>query len=136
MDDDRTEELLSAINENVNRAIAYETDPLHYGVVNRWSPDGTESRGDCKDYALAKREALLAAGFPDSSLRIAIARIPDGELHAVLTVTTNRGILILDNLTSDLQWIDETPYRWIEWQSPDDPLRWLPMSDSYEPTLR
>jgi predicted transglutaminase-like cysteine proteinase len=129
-DDERTEQLLNLINERLNREITYESDPAHYGVVNRWAPDEPADKGDCKDYALAKRQALLAAGFPGSALRIAIARIPDGELHAVLTVTTDRGILVLDNLSSNVTWIDEMPYRWIEWQSPDDPLRWLPMSDS------
>ena len=118
------------INERVNSDITYEADSLHYGVVNRWASDAMGRKGDCKDYALSKRQVLLAAGFPDSALRIAIGRIPDGELHAVLTVTTDRGIRVLDNLNSDLRWIDETPYRWVEWQSPDDPLRWLPMSGS------
>ena len=136
VDDDRTEKLLSLINERVNSDITYEPDPRHYGVVNHWALDAMGHQGDCKDYALAKRQVLLAVGFPDSALRIAIARIPDGELHAVLTVTTDRGIRVLDNLTSNTAWIDETPYHWIEWQSPDDPLRWLPMSDTFDSFLR
>jgi predicted transglutaminase-like cysteine proteinase len=121
--DDKTAATLVAVNDRVNDAIAYEPDPEHYGVANRWvlNPD----YGDCKDYALAKREALRAAGFPDAALRIAIVRTPQDKLHAVLTVETDRGALVLDSLTPEIRPWSATSYEWIERQAGDSPLHWV-----------
>ena len=121
--DDKTAATLVAVNERVNNAIIYEPDPEHYGVANRWelNPD----YGDCKDYALAKREALRAAGFPDAALRIAIVRTRNDELHAVLTVDTDKGAIVLDSLTPEIRPWSETSYQWLERQAGDSPLHWV-----------
>jgi predicted transglutaminase-like cysteine proteinase len=123
--DSRTEALLVAVNDRVNRAIRYEDDEEHYGVANRWTLTPEDGAGDCKDYALAKREALRAAGLPDQALRIALVRTRDNALHAVLTVDTDKGVLVLDSLTSDIRPWTAAPYRWLTRQSADDPLRWV-----------
>jgi predicted transglutaminase-like cysteine proteinase len=121
--DDKTAATLVAVNDRVNGAIKYESDPEHYGVANRWELN--PEYGDCKDYALAKREALRAAGLPDSALRIAIVRTPQDELHAVLTVDTDKGALVMDSLTSDIRPWSATSYKWLERQAGDSPLHWV-----------
>jgi predicted transglutaminase-like cysteine proteinase len=122
---DRTASTLARVNDYVNDAITYETDEEHYGAVNQWTLNAIGGRGDCEDYSVSKREALRAAGLPDDALRIAIVRTPRGEFHAVLTVDTDRGVLVLDNITSEIHAWTDTPYTWLKRQSADDPLDWV-----------
>jgi predicted transglutaminase-like cysteine proteinase len=128
--DQQTKALLVQVNDRINNAITYESDMDQYGVANRWSLDAVGGRGDCKDYALAKRQELLAAGMSESDLRIAIVRIPSGELHAVLTVDTDAGNLVLDSLTSQIRPWSQTGYDWIQRQSSDDPLQWVKVASN------
>ena len=123
--DDHVAATLVAVNDHVNEAITYVADPQHYGAANQWTLIAGEGYGDCKDYALAKREALRAAGFPDQALRIAIVRTPRDELHAVLTVDTDKGVLVMDSLTAEILPWSDTRYRWLERQSAESPLRWV-----------
>lgn len=116
---------LAAVNTEVNVAITYESDEQHFGVANVWMPNAIGDKGDCKDYALAKRELLVGEGFPQKALRIAIVRTARDELHAVLTVDTDRGDLVLDSATTEIKPWWQTSYRWLERQSADDPLRWV-----------
>lgn len=123
--DDRTMAALAAINEKINNSITYQADFQHYGVANRWTMTAVGGSGDCKDYALAKREALRDAGFPDSALRIAIVRTAQDGLHAVLTVDTSKGVLVLDSLSPDIRLSSQTDYQWLERQAADSPLHWV-----------
>jgi predicted transglutaminase-like cysteine proteinase len=132
--DDRMAQTLVAVNDRVNEAITYVADPEHYGAPNQWTLIKGEGYGDCKDYALAKREALREAGLPDQALRIAIVRTPRNELHAVLTVDTDKGVLVMDSLTPEiLPWAD-THYRWLERQSAENPLKWVSLVESADAT--
>ena len=83
---------LTAVNNRINRAIIRATDMEVYGVEDYWATpleDGTaKARGDCEDYVLEKRRALVAAGVPESALSIAVATTPWGEGHALLLVST------------------------------------------------
>jgi predicted transglutaminase-like cysteine proteinase len=126
--DDRTAAMLVAVNDRVNGSITYESDLTHYGAPNRWTLNPEGGYGDCKDYALAKREALRQAGLPDQALRIAIVRTPRDELHAVLTVDTDKGVLVLDSLTPKIRPWTETSYLWLERQSAENPLRWVSLA--------
>lgn len=128
--DDHIAATLIAVNARVNDAITYESDVTHYGSANQWTLNPEGGYGDCKDYALAKREALRTAGLPDQALRIAIVRTERDELHAVLTVDTNRGVLVLDSLTPKIRPWSETSYSWIERQSAQDPLRWVSLASN------
>jgi len=123
--DDRMAATLVAVNDRVNDAITYESDVQHYGAANRWTLNPEGGYGDWKDYALAKREALRQMGLPDSALRIAIVRTPRDELHAVLTVDTDKGVLVLDSLTSEIRPWSDTSYLWLERQAKDSPLHWV-----------
>ena len=53
--------------------------------------------GDCEDYALAKRNALLNAGWPKDKLGLCVCYTQSGEGHCVLWVDTDKGSFILDN---------------------------------------
>jgi len=126
--DDRVAATLVAVNDKVNDEITYEADPDHYGAANQWQLLKDGGYGDCKDYAVTKREALREAGFPDQALRIAIVRTPRDELHAVLTVDTDKGVLVMDSLTSDIRPWANTHYQWIERQSARNPLEWVSLA--------
>src|SRR6218665_2894649 len=57
---------LKRVNSHVNRTIKPRYDAAGTDVWN-----ANASSGDCEDYVLAKRKALIKAGIPASSLRIA-----------------------------------------------------------------
>jgi len=67
-------------------------DAAHYGRVDYWTIPA-DGMADCEDCALAKRKALIALGLPHRALRIAIGRLPSGEAHAVLSVSTDRATM-------------------------------------------
>jgi predicted transglutaminase-like cysteine proteinase len=115
---------LREINEDVNRDIKPMDDERHYGRAEYWNIP-TDGFGDCEDYALAKRQQLIAMGFSERALRIAIVYTWKNERHAVLTVVTDRGDFVLDNLTEEIRNWDETDYRWIEQQDPLLGLGWV-----------
>ena len=126
--DDTTWKTLNQVNASVNDAIWPEDDQRHYGRAEYWNIP-TDGLGDCEDYALTKREQLAAAGYPLSALRIAIVVTRQGERHAVLTVATDRGDLVLDNLNDDVKAWNATGYRWIERQDPHHPMQWVSIND-------
>ncbi|HEV2565766.1 MAG TPA: transglutaminase-like cysteine peptidase [Microvirga sp.] len=109
-------DLLSSVNLSVNRRLIPVTDRNHWGVVDLWSYP-TDGMGDCEDYQLLKRKLLIEAGLPRRALRMTVVIDENGEGHAVLTVRTDRGDLILDNKTDDvLEWF-RTNYRYIKQES-------------------
>ena len=79
----KTMATLRKVNASVNRSITPRAD----GAVDRWSASGAS--GDCEDYVLAKRRALIKAGFSPSALRIAYVKTSWGEGHAILVVKTS-----------------------------------------------
>ena len=95
-----------AINENINQKIAPDTDQRIYGVPELWVYPRTV--GDCEDYVLLKRQTLIEQGFSASNLLITVVLQPNGEGHAVLTVRTDYGDYILDNMRSDVRLWSET----------------------------
>lgn len=108
---------LKRINSQVNRSIR----PRNDGGVDVWSVD--VSSGDCEDYALTKRRALIKAGVPASSLRLAYVKTRAGEGHAILVVKTTRGDFVLDNLNASVRPLSQSGYRIIS-TSGADPMAW------------
>jgi predicted transglutaminase-like cysteine proteinase len=98
---------LKRVNLRINSSITPRDD----GAADVWNP--TASAGDCEDYVLAKRNALIRAGLPASSLRFAHVRTPSGEGHAILVVKTSKGDFVLDNLSPLVRPLGETSYRMI-----------------------
>ncbi|HRP78665.1 MAG TPA: transglutaminase-like cysteine peptidase [Aquamicrobium sp.] len=115
---------VSQINVAVNAAIRPMSDFDIYGRDEVWAyPD--QGVGDCEDYVLEKRRQLAAIGIPLSQLLITVVRKPDGEGHAVLTLRTDKGDLILDNLRDDMRVWHETGYRYLKRQSGEHSGRWV-----------
>ena len=113
--------LLNEINNKANNAI----EPI--SNFDHWDYP-TDGKGDCKIYALFKRKQLIDQGFPRQALLMTIVRDQDGEGHAVLTVKTDRGDFVLDNLTDEILPWNDTGYRFIKRQAQDDPNVWLAMT--------
>jgi len=125
--DAATWQTLQAINNAFNAAIRPEEDAVHYGRVDYWTIP-TDGYGDCEDYALAKRHALIAAKLSPRALRIGIARSAQGEAHAVLTVATDHGDYVLDNMTDAVLPWGETKLSWIARQTPDQ-AQWVSLGN-------
>lgn len=112
------------VNTNVNAAIWPQDDEAHYGRAEYWTIP-TDGYGDCDDYALTKRKALIEAGVPIRALRIAIVLTPHNGRHAVLVVATNNGDFLLDNLTDAIIERHQSDYVWIEQQDAQYPREWI-----------
>jgi predicted transglutaminase-like cysteine proteinase len=114
---------IEKVNDAVNADVAPVTDLELYGQPEVWAyPSG---KGDCEDYVLLKRRLLAARGFPESTLLITVVRDENNEGHAVLTVRTDRGDLVLDNKRREvMRWAD-TPYTFVKRQSERNPLVWI-----------
>ena len=108
--------LLSAVNRYVNASIRPMRDQDHWGAVELWGlPD--DGYGDCEDFQLLKRKLLVEAGLPRRALRMTVVIDRGGEGHAVLTVRTTRGDLVLDNQTEEILPWQATGYRFVQRES-------------------
>ena len=111
------------VNRSVNSSIKPMNDYDIYGKDEVWAfPRGA---GDCEDYVLEKRRDLSQKGISLTDLLITVVRKPDGEGHAVLTVRTNQGDFILDNLNDMVKPWDTTGYRYLKRQSTTHTGRWV-----------
>ena len=115
------------INYQVNTEIQPATDQEIYGVEERWAYPTTA--GDCEDYALLKRRMLMQAGFPASDLLMTVVLQPNGEGHAVLTVRTDRGDFILDNMRNRVLLWSQTEYKYLKRQDEANSGRWVKLDD-------
>lgn len=115
------------VNSAVNTAVEPVTDEDAYGVQEYWAYPTTE--GDCEDYVLAKRRKLMEDGFPASDLLITVVLQPNGAGHAVLTVHTDRGDFVLDNMRNKVELWSQTEYTYVKRQSPLNSGRWDKISD-------
>jgi predicted transglutaminase-like cysteine proteinase len=119
---------LAKVNAFANAEIEPISNLDHWGtMLDHWDYP-TDGKGDCKVYALFKRKQLVDQGFPRAALLMTIVRDQNGEGHAVLTVKTDRGDFVLDNLTDEILPWNETGYRFIKRQAQDDPNVWLAMT--------
>lgn len=114
---------LARVQSDVNRRITAIEDIDQYGWREHWTYPDTGS-GDCEDFALEKRRALIAAGWPAQALFLAVARIPSGKAHTVLVAATSAGDFVLDNLKSAVVPWRRLPYAWKIRQSAAAPARW------------
>ena len=113
---------LSRFNQHINEEISPVSDMDHWGVLEKWSQP-TDRKGDCEDYALLKRKLLIEAGWPRQALLVTVVLDTKGGGHTVLTVITDRGEFILDNLKDEIRRPDRTGYRFLKRQSQEDPNR-------------
>jgi predicted transglutaminase-like cysteine proteinase len=106
---------LASVNLDVNAAIR----PVYR---DGWLPG--RDAGDCKDYALTKRQRLIDVGWPSSALPVAIVRTFLGEQHLVLVARTSDGDFILDNLRQDIVSWTQARYSWEKIQSTTNMWVW------------
>lgn len=94
---------VDAVNSYVNARIRFVDDRVQFGTGDRWlapSESLARGRGDCEDYAIAKRAMLRAAGFADKDLYLVILKdLSRRADHAVLVVRAAGRFLVLDNGT-------------------------------------
>lgn len=120
---------LDRINRQVNAEIRPVTDMVQYGVEDYWTLPRS-GKGDCEDYALLKRQRLIRAGWPVSSLLMTVVFDEKKEGHAVLTARTADGDYVLDNKTDTLKLWSKTPYHFVMRQSYLNARVWM----SLDPT--
>jgi predicted transglutaminase-like cysteine proteinase len=117
-----TSELLKRVNRSVNLSIAPRLKNYGPSLEDEWTiaPD----KGDCNDYAVTKRHALVESGLPAKALRLSVVTTAAGIGHLVLVVTTTRGDVVMDNLTEAIRPWQSTNYRWLKIQSASDSRFW------------
>jgi len=119
--------LVTSVNVAVNEWVSPMSDIDIFGKDEVWAypNDGV---GDCEDYVLEKRRQLShAIGL--SNLLITVVRKKNGEGHAVLTVRSDQGDLILDNLSDEVKTWDKTGYRYLKRQASSHTGRWVSLVD-------
>ena len=120
---------LVAVNAEVNRQITAATDETVYGRPEVWAYPDKIGEGDCEDLALLKRRDLIKQGWPAGALLITVVRQQNGDGHAVLTVLTDRGDLVLDNLNPRVLVWNATNYEYVKRQSEYDSGQWVSIDD-------
>ena len=113
--------ILADVNADVNASIEPVSNLDHWGtILDHWDYP-VDGKGDCKIYALWKRKLLLDRGFPRQALLMTIVRDLDGNGHTILTVKTDKGDYILDNMVGEIRMWDATGYKFVKRQSQSDP---------------
>ena len=123
----RWDQLLQ-VNDRLNRRIREITDRRNYGVSDYWTIG--QRAGDCEDYIIAKKHALIGLGWAADQLLYAVVEGRYSEYHAVLVVRTEWGDYVLDNLTGDIAPWQDTRYRFIIRQSAANPHAWVHVAGS------
>ena len=121
----KTLAILDEVNRRANAAIQPVSNLEHWGtMLDHWDYP-LDGRGDCKVYALYKRKLLIERGFPRQALLMTIVHDLEGQGHAILTVKTDHGDFVLDNLSDEIRAWDATGYTFLKRQAQDDPNVWL-----------
>jgi predicted transglutaminase-like cysteine proteinase len=124
---------LRHINAAVNAAIEPVSNLDHWGtMLDHWDYP-TDGKGDCKIYALQKRKMLIEMGFPRQALLMTIVRDQEDNGHTILTVKTDKGDFVLDNMVEDIRAWDMTGYQFVKRQSQSDPNVWVSIGTSSAP---
>ncbi len=98
------EEQIKAVNNYANKK-QYVLDINNYAMADYWAiaKEFLYNGGDCEDYAITKFFSLRWLGFDKKKLRIVILQDANlGIPHAILAVSFNNDVLILDNQTQQV----------------------------------
>lgn len=126
------------VNAAINTAISYRSDALTWNMEERWvMPIRSEgvTYGDCEDFALEKRAALLEAGAPADLMRMATAWSPGTGLHAVLILRLEAGDYVLDSVSPHILTVSQTRYEWRSLQTGPSLLEWSTVSNDPQGAL-
>jgi predicted transglutaminase-like cysteine proteinase len=115
---------IANINAWVNKNIDPVADTDHWSSLDKWDYP-SDGKGDCEDFALLKRRMLIEEGFPRQALLITVVKEKNGDGHSVLTVKTNRGEFVLDNLSDEMRPWTRVPYRFVKRQSQHNQNAWV-----------
>jgi predicted transglutaminase-like cysteine proteinase len=115
---------IERVNQWVNANVTPMSDMDHWGVIDQWDYP-TDGKGDCEDYALLKRKLLIEEGLPRQALLMTVVKDLNNEGHAVLTVKTNKGDFVLDNMRDDVRPWTQTGYRFVKRQSQENENIWV-----------
>ena len=133
LSDEQLMAMARVVNALINTSISYRSDAMVWNMEERWvlpiSSEGVRY-GDCEDYALEKRAALLAAGAPAERIRLATAWSPGTGVHAVLILRLEAGDYVLDNTTPHILTVGETVYEWRTLQTGPSLLEWSSVSNT------
>jgi predicted transglutaminase-like cysteine proteinase len=128
--DENAWNVINRINSYVNDIIRPANDYDIYGQDEMWAyPTNV---GDCEDYVLLKRKFLIEKGVSPSNALITVVRKPDGEGHAVLTIRTDRGDYVLDNLSERVRNWNRTGYTYLKRQAETLPGRWVEITGAHD----
>nr|WP_245514883.1 transglutaminase-like cysteine peptidase [Jiella endophytica] len=116
-----------AVNSAVNSNIFPRTDEEIYGVPEYWAYPTTQ--GDCEDFALLKQYMLEREGVPASALLVTVVKQTNGDGHAVLTLRTDQGDFVLDNLDNKILAWQATDYTYLKRQAADNSGKWVGIVD-------
>ena len=117
---------LHSVNRAVNSTIIAERN--FEGLAGeKWVIN--PPRGDCNDYAVTKRHALMKLGWPARALLLSEVITSWGEHHLVLVVRTRGGDLVLDNLSHSVVSWTRKPYKWVRIQTPENPRFWAAIGE-------
>jgi predicted transglutaminase-like cysteine proteinase len=119
---------IERVNKWVNETIEPVSDAERWGVADRWDYP-VNGKGDCEDFVLLKRRLLVADAVPPGALLLTVVKDARNDGHAVLTVRTDKGDFILDNLNDEMKLWDQTGYRFVKRQSQSDPNRWVQLGE-------
>lgn len=117
---------LVAANDLVNHRMRPRTDMEVYGEEEHWaSASDPQDRGDCEDFALAKRRELVRMGYPKSALAMAVVFSARTGRHAVLVASTSEGDYVLDSLSpwvrpwrsAGYMFLERENRDWLTWAS-------------------
>ena len=100
--------LIKKINRDWNDKIQYESDSQHYHKTDHWEFP-LDLKGDCEDYAIAKKQALESHGIES---HFACCWVETGGYHAVLIIQTDKGDFVLDNRYDEVRNYADLPYLW------------------------
>lgn len=117
---------LRLVNDLVNEMVRPVTDMALYGRIEHWTYPAGE--GDCEDYVLLKRRLLMERGWPASALLITVVRDENNEGHAILTVRTDAGDMLLDNKRPNIMQWNESVYTFIKRQAHWNPREWISLA--------
>ncbi|MDX8438043.1 transglutaminase-like cysteine peptidase [Mesorhizobium australafricanum] len=120
--------ILKRINQKANRSIKPVSNYDHWGtMMDHWDYP-VDGKGDCKIYALYKRKLLQEAGFPRQALLMTVVRDLNNEGHTILTVKTDKGDLVLDNMVDEIRPWNATGYYFLKRQSQQNPNIWVSLN--------
>lgn len=116
--------LAAQVNRAANAKIRPITDQKQYAVAERWTLP-SQRGGDCEDYALYKKQALIKAGISPDRLLIAAVLDRKRQVHAVLILRSDLGDFVLDNMTNRVLGWNQTGYTFLRMQDPRQPSQWV-----------